>query len=57
MFNNLGLALGTNLKFYTSVAKKLKLKSRKFRGLISAFVEATGEKLAGGGEAFLAPPS
>ena len=26
----LGLALGTNLKFYTSVAKGLKLKARKF---------------------------
>ena len=25
-FNNLKLALGTNLKFYTSVAKRLKLK-------------------------------
>ena len=29
-YNNLGLALSTNLKFYTSVAKGLKLKSRKF---------------------------
>ena len=29
-FSNLGLALGTNLKFYTSVAKGLKLKFRKF---------------------------
>ena len=30
MFNNLGLALGITLKFYTSVAKGLKLKVRKF---------------------------
>ena len=53
-FNNLGLALGTNLKFYTSVAKGLKLKIRKFWGLISTFVEVTGEKLVG--RAFLHPP-
>ena len=31
-FNNLGLALGTSLKFYTSVAKRLKLKSECFGG-------------------------
>ena len=37
-FNNLGLALGTNLKFYTSVAKGLKLKVRKFLGLISMLI-------------------
>ena len=29
-FNNLGLPLGMNLKFYTSVAEGLKLKFRKF---------------------------
>ena len=29
-FNNLGLVLGANLKFYTSVVKGLKLKVRKF---------------------------
>ena len=52
-FNNLGLALGTNLKFYTSLSKGLKLKVRKFWGLISTFGEVTGEKLVG--EAFLAP--
>ena len=40
-FNNLGLALGVNLKFYTSVAKGLKLKVRKFWGLILTFVEIT----------------
>ena len=53
-FNNLGLALGTNLKFYTSLSKGLKLKVRKFWGLIPTFVEVTGEKLVGGG-AFWTP--
>ena len=48
-FNNLGLVLGTSLKFYTSVAKRLKLKVRKFLGLILTFVEVTGEKLVGRG--------
>ena len=38
------------LKFYTSVAKGLKLKVRKSRGLIPVFVEVTGEKLVGRGE-------
>ena len=52
-FNNLGLALGTNLKFYTSVAKGLKLKVRKFWGLIPMFVEVRGEKLV---EGLFAPP-
>ena len=33
-FNNLGLALGINLKFYTSLPKGSKLKVRKFWGLI-----------------------
>ena len=46
-FNNLGLALGENLKFYTSVAKGLKVKVRKFLGLIPTFVEVTGKKLVG----------
>ena len=32
-------------KFYTSVAKGLKLKARKFWRLIPTFVEVTGEKL------------
>ena len=36
------------LKFYTSVAKVLKLKVRKFCELRPTFVEATGEKLVGG---------
>ena len=54
-FNNLGLALGTNLKFYTSLSKGLKLKLRKFWGVIPTFVEVAGETLVGG--AFLPPPS
>ena len=33
-FNNLGLALGMNLKFYTSVEKGLKLKVRKLWGIV-----------------------
>ena len=44
----MGLALGTNLKLYTSVAKGLKLKVRKFGSLIPTFVEVTGKKLVGG---------
>ena len=44
-FNNLGLTLGANLKFYTSVAKGLKLKFRKFWGLTITFAEVTVEKL------------
>ena len=54
-FNNLGLAIGTNLTFDTSVEKGFKLKVRKFWGLIRAFVEVTGEKLVGG--ALFAPLS
>ena len=46
-FNNLVLALGTSLKFYTSVAKGLKLKVRKFWELIPTFVEVKGDKLVG----------
>ena len=53
-FNTLGLALGTNLKFYTSVAIVLKLHVKIFLGLIPTFVEVTGEKLVGGG-VFLTP--
>ena len=44
-FNNLKLALGTNLKFYASVAKGLKLKVRKFWGLIPTFAKVTEERL------------
>ena len=43
-----------NLKFYTSVAKGLKLKVKKFSGLVPTFVEVTGGKLVGGG--LFAPP-
>ena len=52
-FNNLGLALGMTLKFYSSMAKWLKLKVTKVWGLIPTFIEVTGEKQVGG---FL-PPS
>ena len=52
--NNLGLALSMALKFYTSAAKGLKLKVRKFCGLILTFVEAREKKLAE--EDFLASP-
>ena len=50
-FNNLGLTLGTNLKFYTSVEKGLNLRVRKFWRLIRMFVDITGKNLvaAGGG--------
>ena len=48
-FDNLDLALGMVLKFYTSVAKGLKQKVRKFCGLIPTFLEVTGEKLVVGG--------
>ena len=51
-FNNFGLAPGTNLNFYTSVAKGLKLKARKFWWLIPTFVEVTEEKLP-----FCLPPT
>ena len=51
-FNNLELTLGTDSKFYTSVAKGLKLKARKFWRLIPSFVEIKGGKLVGG---FLPP--
>ena len=53
-FNNLGLALGTNMEFYTSVSKGLKLKFRKLWRLIPTFVQVTGEKLVG--EVFLQHP-
>ena len=39
LLNILGLALGIALKFYTSVAKRLKLKMRKFWRLIPTFVK------------------
>ena len=53
-FNNLGLALGTNLKFYTRGAKNSELKVWNLWGLIPTFIEVTGEKLLWG---LLPPPS
>ena len=47
-FNNWGLALGTSLKIYKSVAKWLKLKVKMFLELVPAFVEVTREKLVEG---------
>ena len=55
-FNNLGLTLGRNLIFCTSLVKGLKLKVRRFRGPNPTFVEVTGEKLEGG-RLFAFPPS
>ena len=43
--NNLGLALGMALEFYTSIANRLKLKVRMFLRLILMFLEVTEEKL------------
>ena len=40
-FNNSWLLLGANLKFYTSVGKGLKLKVRKFWGLIPTYFMIT----------------
>ena len=54
-FNNLGLPLGTNLKFYSSVAKGLKLKVRQFWGLIPTFAEVTEEKQPVGSGGFGLP--
>ena len=54
-FNNLALALGMALKFYTSVAKVLKLKARGFWRLILTFVEVTREKLVRGDSLLLIP--
>ena len=53
--NNLGLVLGIALKFYTNVARRLKLKARKFLGLIPTFAEVTEEKMVGAYLPF--PPS
>ena len=48
-FNNLGQTIGMNFSIYKSVMKWLKLKVRKFRGLVSTFVEVTREKQVGEG--------
>ena len=47
-FSNLELAIVMALKCYTSLAKGLKLKDRKFLGLIRTFVEVIEKKLVGG---------
>ena len=48
------MIVGMALKFFAIVAKGLKLKVRKFWGLIPTFVEVTKEKLVGG--LFETPP-
>ena len=53
--SNSRLTLGMTFKLYTSVAKGLKLKVRKFLGLIPTFSEVTGEQLIGDGSLSLAP--
>ena len=42
-FNNLGLVLGMNLKYYNSVAKELHIKVGKFWRLTPTSVEVTGK--------------
>ena len=55
-FNNLGLDVGMDLKTYTSVANRLKIKVRKFWEITPIFVEVTGEKLIRGGRLLTPPP-
>ena len=50
-FNNFGLALGANLKFYTSVEKRVKSKSQKFFWCKSYVCRSNREKIGGGGGA------
>ena len=47
-FNNLGPVIRTNLKFCTSMAKRLNLKDRSFWELAPTFSEVTEEKLVWG---------
>ena len=55
-FTNLGLALGTNVKFYTNVAKELKTKRQKVLGAYFYFCRSYRGKT--GSEPFLPlPPS
>ena len=56
--NNLRIALGIALRFYTIVAKELKLKFKNFWRLILTSVEGAGEKLVDGGQggSFLGSP-
>ena len=53
-FNNLGLARGTNLKFYTSVAKRSKLKVRQLGA--NSYVCRSYRGKTGRGGSFLPPP-
>ena len=53
---NFELALGTNLKFYTNLAKVLKVKVRNFFGIVPTFAEVTRKKLARGVGPFCPPP-
>ena len=53
-FNNLGLALGTNLKLYTSVAKRIRIKSQKVLG--AKFYVCGSYRGKTGRGAFLPPP-
>ena len=46
-FNNVGLELDINFRFYTSLSKGLKLKVKKLWGLTPTFVEVAGEKMVG----------
>ena len=50
----MGLALGITLKFYTIVKKGLRLKVRKFQGLIPMFVKDKRGNPVGGDSS---PPS
>ena len=52
--NNFGPALGTNLKFYTSVEKGLKLKVRKFLG-VKSYVFRNYRGKTGRGDLFASP--
>ena len=52
-FNNLGLAVGMDLQYHTSVMKGLKINVTKFWELILTFVLVAGEKLVE--EVFLLP--
>ena len=57
-FINLGLALGINLKFYSSVAKGLKLKARAILEANSYVYRSYGRKTnRRGGSLFAPPPS
>ena len=55
-FNNFGLTLGMTLKFYTSLAKGLKLKVRKVLWAKS-YVGRSYSGKTGRGELFALPPS